>query len=460
MKSRRSIFVNCILSFAEKFIFLLVSALQIVIFFTVATDNNGDPNDYLSIAKSLFSSDSKAGFLRFYGYPFFIKIASLNLYDLNLIFFSQSVIFLTSLYYFANVVGKSALWRCLIYMPGLIPAVAYLPKLIFPDSLVLSLLLFFGAAIFGDKKYHAAFAAFLLTIVKLVFVFLFPLLLLQFLTKRGQNKKFCFLLYCATILLLVPAVYVVSPFSLYQTMVQKPGFINEESPDIRARSSLKITCDKNIINLTAPDLLSKINDHSSDALYMPFGEVFFKEFGCSLEDVKKLQRELILYYLNQDVWGHTIKYLKRALGNILMQFNVNHIGHMLSVKYGLLSKFYSDAPYYQQIQVDNFNLLNLTPTKPPSYKFLQLLAIYNNPIQNLIRKFLFFSISFLIILLVIRKVKFISPELISLVLLCFTYSLIISFFAFGYDRYIFINYFLLMGIFCILSQALLNSKNN
>jgi hypothetical protein len=76
-----------------RFTFLAVIFLQSVIFLTIATDNNGDPNQYLEIARLLFSGDAPITLLRFIGYPVFIKLSSFNLYALNATFFCQYFLF-------------------------------------------------------------------------------------------------------------------------------------------------------------------------------------------------------------------------------------------------------------------------------------------------------------------------------------------------------------------------------
>ena len=127
----------------EQVVFTALLVYLSLIIFSIPTDLNGDPNDYLHLARDLFSIETLSNFNRFIGYPIFIKISSLNLAQLNLTFVVQSLIFLIALYYFTHSISSKPLIRVLIYLPAFIPAVAYLPKLLFPDCLLLSFLLIF-----------------------------------------------------------------------------------------------------------------------------------------------------------------------------------------------------------------------------------------------------------------------------------------------------------------------------
>src|SRR5436309_13710675 len=71
----------------EQLLLLLVIILQVWVFFGVPTDNNGDPNDYLLIARRLLSTGAPISSNRLIGYPLIIKILSLTLIRLHVLLY-------------------------------------------------------------------------------------------------------------------------------------------------------------------------------------------------------------------------------------------------------------------------------------------------------------------------------------------------------------------------------------
>lgn len=88
--------------FIERLLLILVIVLQAWVFLVAPTNINGDPNEYLHTARGLFSGDTSITFNRFIGYPLIIKLFSLNLHHLNLLFLCQSILFIIVLYHFAH----------------------------------------------------------------------------------------------------------------------------------------------------------------------------------------------------------------------------------------------------------------------------------------------------------------------------------------------------------------------
>lgn len=124
------------------FAMLVLTLIQVSVFLSFSTDNNGDPNAYVHIAKTIFKEKFEFRSFRFVGYPLFLKISTLNVSNINLLFLIQSCLFLSAVYFFGRAVTKTFLGFVIVVVPGIVPSIAYLSKLPFPDCLILSLILF------------------------------------------------------------------------------------------------------------------------------------------------------------------------------------------------------------------------------------------------------------------------------------------------------------------------------
>ena len=100
------------------------------------SNNWGDPLNYLSIAQSIDSFN----LMRFLGYPLFLKISSINLYFLFLPIIFQIALFIFSITTLENQLNKFFKQSYLIYLLMAFPDITYLHTLMFPDSLILSMI--------------------------------------------------------------------------------------------------------------------------------------------------------------------------------------------------------------------------------------------------------------------------------------------------------------------------------
>ena len=437
----------------ERAIFISIILLHFIIFFTIATDNNGDPNEYIYVAKYLFSSDSGFSILRFVGYPFFIKITSLNLLALNLTLLIQHILLLYSIWYFANTITTKPILRALIYLPALIPAVAYLPNLLFPDSLILSLLLIFSASLFLQRYIMATVICICLILTKLVFIFL-PILILgsYLLDKRKfQNSVTIYFSMGFLALALIPAVFLFSPFPLYQSVVQKPAFMMEKSLKTAAPDSLVFWCGGKERRISDPEVLLKVTEHSSDWAFMPLGKKLSKELSCSPREIKSLQRNLIILFFQHSPIQQSGKLATRFFKNTLNFIDVNHVGYMMMRKYYLLNTYYSFDQYYEKTQLEYFSGQEMAPLRLPSQVLLRLLNLANEPYELFLSYIIMLGL-ISISLVCITKHLALPRSVGPMIALIFTYCFCITFFAIGVDRYLFINYFLWLGVISVWAE--------
>ena len=93
--------------------------------------------------------------------------------------------------------------------------------------------------------------------------------------------------------LLIPAVFFLTPFPLYQTTVQNPAFVldHEQANPLPVDSVTEVICNYDSFVLLDSVSLRGIVEHSSDALYMPIGKDQAIKMGCSSKDIKSIQRQ-------------------------------------------------------------------------------------------------------------------------------------------------------------------------
>lgn len=433
----------------DRFVFKSVFLLHVIIYFTVATDNNGDPNEYLEVSRTIFSNSWSVNVLRFFGYPLFINITSLGLTTVNLTFLAQHAIFLFALRFFAIKITSIPLLRALIYLPALIPAVGYLPNLLFPDSLILSFLLFFSACLYVRNYRLMIFFGCCLILIKLVFVFLMILVVgLYFSDGKKNNKIFILIIMSGALLSLVPIIYITFPFALYQSVVQKPIFLNDHVASSAIPAPFDFTCGGEARVITDPTIIAAFEEHRSDINYLPLSPAAVHKLECTSADIKSIQRRLVVLIFLQAPWQHLNKLVGRWVRNVFVFSDHAHIGYMLSVKYQLLKSYYSFSQYYEPTQLESFKSQRMSPIRLPNQTFLGVLNSLNQSYQHLISIFIVICAglgAMSLILLKNLRLSVITP----LLLVISFYSFCIAVFAFGYDRYIFINYFLWMGVIAV-----------
>lgn len=432
----------------EQCTFIALCIYLMLILFSIPTDFNGDPNDYIRLARDLFSTEAFTNLNRFIGYPIFIKLTSFNLMQINLTFVCQLVIFLFSLRYFANTVSNHPYIKVFIYLPGFLPAIAYLPKLLFPDCLLLSLFLLFCSALLRRNFVLSGLIILAMTSIKLVFVFGAIFWCTFILASRYQNqKKGIFSAYAFLLLMLIPAVFLVAPFSLYQTTVQNPSFVlDHESPNplpINTNTSAK--CSNKTFLLLDKVTVQEIIEHSSDALFMPLGQQKALELVCSRSDIKEIQQELIYSSLALDPKFHIEKFIKRYIRDIFVFPDAQHLWWMLDSKLHLQVTYDLDSAFYSSSELAYFQSQEMKPLKQPNLRLLASLVALNPIMEKILSYFILTSLFMSIFLYL--KFKQIPNQAFIVFGLLASYNFMITFFAFGYDRYLLVNYFLWLGIF-------------
>jgi hypothetical protein len=168
--------------------YFFFSSILYCIFF-LQPNNYGDPNNYIDIAISL----NAAHLLRFPGYPLFIKITSINTSLLYITVVVQFLIYIVAIFSLEKVLKK---YSKFYFFPTLIlsfPKIIYMQMLLFPDGLILSLLIFLICNLLNEINYKTLLIALVLLLIKSFFIFLVIIIIFLLLKKPKLNILIYFL---------------------------------------------------------------------------------------------------------------------------------------------------------------------------------------------------------------------------------------------------------------------------
>jgi hypothetical protein len=443
--------------------FWIVAFAYALAFLLVPTDNNGDPHDYMTVARTLFSGDQNhVSILRSFGYPLFVKITSINLHHLNLTFFVQTIILLCSIRYFSNCTTTSPILRALLYLPALIPSVIYLQTLLFPDGLILSFLLLYIGSL-SSRPRTSLLIALLLIAIKNVFIFLIPLSLLRIVWgEYSKSPNWTLPIYTATIFFLVPLVFFVKPLPIYQTVVQVLDQDKNQSTSEPNIKKLEFFCAGSLNSINDPTILNKIQQHTADDSWMPIGSDAGTKLGCSASEIKDLQRSIIINTFLANPAQQIKKLFKNFYSSILNIPQVAHSAYMLGRKSDIFSENIQATEFYEKSQLSYFESFGLKPVEPPFYQAFRNIIKIQSSASKIYHATLLLTVILIFIFSFTHKRPTLTIAQASVLIFLISYSFCIAIFAFVYDRYIAINYFATLAttLMCLKSQLSPVAQNN
>jgi hypothetical protein len=284
---------------------------------------------------------------RFPGYPLFIKSIIYFNQNLNLVFFTQLLIFNLSIYFLINSIDTKN--HLFLYVILLSPITIYSQKLIYPDGLIFSLLIIIYVNFLKNNKKLYILFSFILFLIKAVFWFLIPLILFKF--EKKIYKFFFTLTLCLISFLLI---YFLSPGKLVDITVERPGYVNEIYNNKYNRELyLDITVDmENFCNLqNSYDFIDKKNkklnffesDHKNKNGYslsseqIDFVNPIIKQ--CLINNKKKFQRKIFLLVLKENLYFQS-KILIKTFFHTFSGWNLNdHLSYQMQNNINEFEKF-------------------------------------------------------------------------------------------------------------------------
>ena len=365
------------------FIILIISFCYSI--FGTFPHNEGDPIDYLGLAKNL-----EFDLMRSPGYPIFLKIFSLNLRFLYIPTIIQICLFLLSILLVERELNKITKKSYFIFLISAFPNITYLQTLMFPDGIVLSFLLIYIYFLIREKYFYLFIVSIVLFSFKsyLIFVLFFSFLL--FLEKKyyflkKTNLKFYFTIFFPFIFYIFLPNYLVQP-SLSKIDVTKIKFNYEFKCN-----SETIIINNNNLNLNTELFLQRtiLKNFNNEICYNKINE--------------QVSRKIIsVIFINQysEFFSNTIfNFISSLLG-----IGADHITTMISDNY--MEKFKSitsDNIKYlnysiiqNKLQGENYKkyLININTL---SEKFNLLHIHFFNEIQKLISIIIFLLVIYCLI---------------------------------------------------------------
>ena len=299
-------------------------------------NNWGDPLEYLHQAENF-----RLNLTRFIGYPLFIKIFSLNLYIIFIIPIIQTIIFIFSVVLLESEINKKNKKSYFIYLLSAFPDITYMHTLLFPDSLILSLLCFYIYFLIKKKILSLVLISILLFLLKsyLIFIIIFTGIIIienKFLFLKNLKIKFFFPI-------IIPiAFYLFLPNHLVQPFYAK----------IKANNMIinyKTTCDnKQIIIYEGNIFLDKRNILNGAILKndINFNHGYFYSVNyVNLNDVcfYSIEKEVSRHIINQIIINHHKEVINKVIFNFISSFIglgiESHVTSMIGVNLDSMFKF-------------------------------------------------------------------------------------------------------------------------
>jgi hypothetical protein len=397
-------------------------------------NNWGDPLNYLSIAQSIDSFN----LMRFLGYPLFLKISSINLYFLFLPIIFQIALFIFSVTMLENQLNKLFKQSYLIYLLMAFPDITYLHTLMFPDSLILSMICLYIHFLIKNNYLYLILISIIIFLLKsyLIFIIIFTLIIYLekkiFLLKKYKIKYYFSIIF-------VFFFYIFLPNHLVQPFYSK---ISTES----LKFTLEEKCDMKNTILTEKDIFINKKD-------IQFGSILLKNFSsnCHSSLEKKISRKII----NQIIFNHYDEILKNTILFFFSSFsgigNNDHITSMIKVDFMNKIRLIKENQF-DFLSIDQFNLIKDKKISPYIINANTLIDKFNLihiVILNNLQILVSFSMMLLSIFyfLKINKIKIAN----NLMALNINFSLMHCFFGINIpDRYLF--YVLIFNLIIILTS--------
>ena len=273
-------------------VFGICLAVYAVVVATVPTNYGGDTHDYLNMAKNICTKASGTAdynYMRGYGYPAFICLFSGGFHYIDAIYYAQGTLFLVALIFACKELRLDRQVLLLVVAVAAIPYYAYLQKLLYPDGLIASLVLFYLLFIAKRQFVAALVVAALLAFTKLVFVFLFGHLLLLWLLDTYNNSKrfFAGLVILGTCCLFLAQVFLLPGLSFMVTFV-RPMIDHVPIETLLPNTDLKFECAgvERTVRFDALDF-SPVREVWQFAPYGPLSKLDAQSFQCSDQDIRK-----------------------------------------------------------------------------------------------------------------------------------------------------------------------------
>jgi len=404
-------------------------------------NNWGDPKVYLDIA----SNFDDLSLTRFLGYPLYLKIFSLNLRLIYLPAIFQVIIFVISIILLEREINKKNDKSYFIYLLMSLPGITYTHILMFPDSLVLSMLCLYVFFLLRNNFLSLFLISLILFLLKSYLIFIILFTLLFFFEKKFLLIKKIKIKYFFTFIFPI-LFYIFLPNHLVQPFFSKTEINN-------LYFNYQVNCNSKIINISE-------NDIYINKSHIQFGSILRKKTDFDENCYSSIEKKISRLIINNIFKNNFDDVFDKTVLNFISSFSGigtnNHITSMIGVD------FFNKTELLKNDQISglDYKIFNKIQDKSISNKVLNINSLIDK--FNLLHIVIFTKLQFLISIMMLLTIFFLLFKkknnfyVSNLFALNINFAIMHAFFALAVDdRYVF---FVLL--FQIITILLLTNKTS
>jgi len=321
-------------------------------------DFQGDSWEYLGLAgqmKAGLFGLSSYRYLRGLFYPWFLSVTWGH--EGSLTYFLQVAVFLASLYLALRILGFGSVYCLLPVCAAMIPAFAFLQKLVYPDGLLVSFTLLFFVALAKRRWRICGALGALLLLTKLVFAVVLPIGLVVFLFERGTIRPKMLGRGLVLLLLLAPiGAFVLLDYIFvdlgYMVTFARPYAHGSPIESVFPGDQLTFTCGSRPYTVSRSDLFYEpVTVPYSIAAFGPLREAQASALGCTKGDLRSLKQDLIRAALLRNPLRHLALGLETFLRTIVGSYDSNHVSYILQLREISWRTNYDIRSYFEPYEI-------------------------------------------------------------------------------------------------------------
>ncbi|HEY1341289.1 MAG TPA: hypothetical protein VGF59_27455 [Bryobacteraceae bacterium] len=421
-------------------------------------DFQGDSWEYLGKAAQIrVEGRTPYSYLRGYVYPWFL--ATTWGHDGTFTYLLQQALLLCALYFAVRVLAFTSRYALLPIVAAMIPAVAFLQKQLYPDGILVSLVLLFFALVAAKHWVGAVVAALLLALTKLIYLAVVPCAIVAYLISRKPLKLFTIRIAVTAAVMAPVALFLFSMTFVdlaYMVVFVRPYSRGYGLERVLPGETLLIECGGKMNSVPRSELFwEPITAPYPIASDGPLSPAKAAALGCNEGELRSLKRRLILAQFWLDPFQHIRLGARAFLLSLGGQYDLAHVSYILSDRRRLWRTQYNEGAYFTDnerklLAIHRSRGMNIDQAEPLIFPLNAAAAAGGEAVIR------FVAIATLVICLTLswrrQSLGILKDETavaIGLFLLIYSASIAVSV-PVVYDRYVYVNLLLL----CILAARL------
>jgi hypothetical protein len=326
------------------------------VIWSIPGEYQGDSYDYFSYAARLRSwtyTIDETSYLRGFLYPAFLAVTWGTTGTLT--YFLQGALFLSSLALGVFVLARGSAFALLPVLVAILPSVAYLQNLIYPDGIYTSLCILFLCAVAKHKYFLGTFIAILLSLTKLIFVITIPIVLVVWVLQTYPISRKLVIGAVAAAPFAV-GVFIFTFFFLfrdlgYMVAFARPYQAGYAIEGVFPNRDVTFACGGKSHSLPRAEVyLDPVTVPHTVAKYGPFTMEQALGFGCTHSDLRRIKGHL----LAAGFLEHPLLHARLGaiyFGCALVGANyLNHVSYMIGYRHSIWLKNYNPDSIFTPVE--------------------------------------------------------------------------------------------------------------